>query len=135
MQQAVVGRQAASGGWTRWQTLKEILAIVGALRQIEEPLTSATGLRASIDLLLRLAESAGVEPAWTDRLRRILEDDDVLAIVLAIARFVLPDEAEGDGLAALSAADGAIVESESFVEWLPIVVQALYLLRQLRGGK
>lgn len=128
--------QQAAAGWANWQTLKEILAIVTALQQIREPLTSREGLRASIDLLLRLAEAAGVEPAWTERLRTILENDDVLGIVLAIARFVLPDGDDEEGEPSLETmSGGAIVESEAFVEWLPLVVQVLYLLRRLRGGR
>ena len=41
--------------------LRELLDLLAALREIREPLTSPAGLRASLELLLRLAEFAGPE--------------------------------------------------------------------------
>ena len=68
--------------------LRELLALLEALGAIRDPLHTPEGLRASLELLLRIAEFVGVDPDWTDRVRTILDDPRVFDIVLAVVRYL-----------------------------------------------
>jgi hypothetical protein len=123
--------------------LRELLDLLAALRDIRDPLTSAEGLRASLELLLRLAEFAGVDRAWTDRVRTILDDPHAFDIVLAIVRYVhglMDTEQVVRSIADYDAASGQCLAAESdvaaqdFVDWLPLILEIIALLRELRSG-
>lgn len=70
------------------QRIRDLLELLAGLRSIDQPLTTADGLRASLELLLRLAEFVGIEPSWTDRIRQILNDPRVFELVLAVVRYL-----------------------------------------------
>ena len=112
--------------------LRELLDLLAALRDIREPLTSPEGLRASLELLLRLAEFAGVDHAWTDRIRKILDDPRAFDIVLAIVRYLhglLETEQVVQAIAERNATD---VAAQDFLDWLPLILEIIALLRELR---
>ena len=120
----------------RWSKIRELLALLAELRDIAEPLTSAAGLRQSLELLLRLAEMVGVDPAWTDKLRAILDEPGVFAIVLAIVQYALGVAAARatDEAVHMAAANGDVqLHAADFAAWLPLVIQVIHLLRELRG--
>jgi len=121
----------------RLGTLRDLLALLAALRDLREPVTSPAGLRQSIALLLRLAELVGVEPAWIERLRKILDDPGAFNIVLAVVQYALglaAREAAGTvRLAGCESDEGVEVTAEALAEWLPPVIQIVGLLRQIRG--
>jgi hypothetical protein len=119
--------------------LRDLLRLIGELRDIVDPFTSRDGLRRSIGLLLELAQLMGVSDPWTDRVRAIVDDDRLLDVVLAIIQYLL-------GLASHEVRDGAVrvsmageversvvVEQQSLLDWLPIVVQIINLLKLIRG--
>ncbi len=133
--------------------LRELLSLLGALREVREPLSSPEGLRASLAWLLRVAEFAGAEPAWTQRVRLVLEDPRAFEVVLAIVRYlhalVSGDEATEDAESAAarsaSAAESAggnlqdgspakpdHVSAQAFFDWLPLVLELMAVLRDLR---
>jgi hypothetical protein len=132
--------------------LRELLGLLAAFRDIREPLTSPDGLRASLELLLRLAEFAGMDRAWTDRVRAILDDPRTFDIVLAIVRYlhglIATDEImqtlaehyaadnQSGGMPSRGAAAGRHDESDiaaqDFVDWLPLILEIISLLRDLR---
>ena len=66
--------------------LRELFALLEALRAIREPLSTPEGLRASLELVFRIAEFVGVDRTWTDRVRTILDNPRVFDIVLAVVR-------------------------------------------------
>jgi len=122
--------------------LRELLDLLAALRDIREPLTSPAGLRSSLELLLRLAEFAGVERAWTDRVRRILDDQGAFDIVLAIVRYlhglmateeIARSIAQYDVVAQDTASTGDIA-AQDFLDWLPLILEIIAFLRELRRG-
>ena len=121
----------------RLTTLRDLLALLAALRDLREPVTSPAGLRQSISLLLRLAELVGIEPAWIERLRTILDDPGAFNIVLAVVQYALGLAArEAAGvvrLAGCESDEGIEVTAEALAEWLPPVIQIVGLLRQIRG--
>ncbi|MGE0610278.1 MAG: hypothetical protein AB7O62_24525 [Pirellulales bacterium] len=120
----------------RWNKIRELLALLAGLREIRDPLVSEPGLRQSLELLLRLAEMVGVDPAWTARLRRILAEPGIFAIVLAIVQYALgtPAERTTDDTIRMAAANGAVeLHAADFADWLPLVIQLIHLLRELRG--
>jgi hypothetical protein len=122
--------------------LRELLDLLAALRDIREPLTAPAGLRDSLELLLRLAEFAGVDRASTDRIRRILDDQRAFDIVLAIVRYfhglmateeVVRSIAENNA-AAQGAVSNVDVAAQDFLNWLPLILEIIAFLRELRRG-
>jgi hypothetical protein len=121
--------------------LRELLDLLASLRNIREPLTSPEGLRASLELLLRLAEFAGVDRAWTDRVRTILDDPRAFDVVLAIVRY-LHGLVSGENIIRLIAEEDAAtierlaaeseVAAQDFLDWLPLILEIIALLRELR---
>jgi hypothetical protein len=122
--------------------LRELLDLLAALREIREPLTSPAGLRASLELLLRLAEFAGIDRAWTDRIRRVLDDQRAFDIVLAIVRYlhglmateeIVQSIAQYNASAGEAASRGDIA-AQDFLDWLPLILEIIAFLRELRRG-
>jgi hypothetical protein len=119
--------------------LRELLSLLAELREIRDPLTSAEGRRASLELLLRLAEFSGVNRAWTDRVRTILDDQRSFDVVLAIVRYLhglIATEQVMQILAqhntASSATTATDIHAQDFVDWLPLILEIIALLRELR---
>ncbi|MEX2138677.1 MAG: hypothetical protein WD894_05410 [Pirellulales bacterium] len=121
--------------------LRELLDLLAALRAIRDPLSSPEGLRASLALLLRLAEFAGVDRAWTDRVRAVLDDPRSFDIVLAIVRYlhglmeteqVVRLIAENDAAAVERLAAQNDVAAQDFLDWLPLILEIIALLREFR---
>jgi hypothetical protein len=120
--------------------LRELLDLLAALRDIREPLTSPDGLRASLELLLRLAEFAGIDRAWTDRIRRVLDDQRAFDIVLAIVRYLHGLMATEEivrsiaqyNAAAKNNATTADLAAQDFLNWLPLILEIIAFLRELR---
>jgi hypothetical protein len=146
---------------------RELLDLLAALRDIREPLTTPEGLRASLELLLRLAEFTGVDRSWTDRVRTILDDPRAFDIVLAIVRYLqgliateeimqilggdvgqtfpsanpedvgqtFPSANPGDVGQTFLSANPAKPEpphAQDFLDWLPLILEIIALLRELR---
>ena len=111
---------------------RELLDLLAALRDIRDPLTSAEGLRASLELLLRLAEFAGVDRAWTDRVRTILDDPHAFDIVLAIVRYLHGLLDTEQVVRSIADHDAADVAAQDFLDWLPFILEIVALLRELR---
>ncbi len=86
MNEMMLVRRWPLGAWSR---LRELLQVIADLQDVSAPLTSPEGLRRAVELVLRLGELLGLDPAWLERLRPILTDDGVLNIVLAVWQFVL----------------------------------------------
>jgi hypothetical protein len=115
--------------------LRELLGLLEALRAIREPLSTPDGLRASLELLLRLAEFVGVDPSWTTRVRTILDDPRVFDIALAVVRYLdglVDGEISARYLAEKEATAATAFEARDFVEWFPLVLQIIALVRELR---
>lgn len=119
--------------------LRDLVRIIGALRDIEDPFASREGLRQSISLLLELAGLLGVPTEWADQVRAIIGDDRLLEVFLAVLQYVL-------GLAEHAVEDGSVrvwvqgrpdravtVDQKSLLDWLPLVVQIIGLLKLIRG--
>jgi hypothetical protein len=107
--------------------MRDVLELVGRIRQIQEPITSPGSLRQTIELVLHFAQLLGLSTELTDRLRQILADENVFQIVLATVRFVLGElgmETADGKLRVSFAEDGtAVIEPQDFLSWLPIAVK------------
>ena len=120
--------------------LRELLDLLAALREIREPLTSPDGLRSSLELLLRLAEFAGIDRAWTDRVRRVLDDQRAFDIVLAIVRYLhglMATEEIVRSIAQYNSAENQTASTpnlaaQDFLDWLPLILEIIAFLRELR---
>lgn len=120
--------------------LRDLLRLLSELRALRDPLTSPEGLRQAIELVLRLATTFGLDQSLADSLRTIISDERIFQLVLAVIRYVagvLQLEGEmADGrlrFNSLDSAQATEVEMRSFLEWLPIVIQLLELIRGFRG--
>ena len=112
--------------------LRELLDLLAALRDLREPLTSPEGLRVSLELLLRLAEFAGVDRAWTDRVRSILDDPRAFDIVLAIVRYLHGLMDTEQVVQSIADRDATDVAAQDFLDWLPLILEIMALLREFR---
>lgn len=126
-------------GINRFATIRDILDLIRRIGDIGEPITTPEGLGKAIEILLRFAELVGIDPEWTDKLRTIVKDENVFLIVLAIVRFVLgmPSRQAAPNEFHVLMHDGGtlVVDAQSFLQWLPVVLQIISLIRQIRGGK
>lgn len=123
----------------RLAALRQVLDLIAALRQPDQPLTTAPGLHNALARLAQVAEAFGIDGAWLDRLKQVLADPAVFNIVLAIVQYLsgLGGKEQADGSVHIQAAPGAAaihVDAQSLIDWLPLVVQLLGLLQHIRGG-
>jgi hypothetical protein len=116
----------------RWRDILELLA---ALRRLPDPFASADGLRQAIALLVRLAEIVGIDDAWTERLRQIVTDPALLKLVLAIIDYLAYLVADKPRGPATALAEVDHIDAQGLAEWLPIVLEIIRLIKQLRGGQ
>ena len=117
--------------------MHDVLALIGRIRQLQEPITSPDGLRQTIELVLHFAQLLGVSGELTDRLRQILADENVFQIVLSIVRFLLGmaggESPAGNLRASFDVGNTRRIEQQDLLSWLPIVVQIINLIRLIRG--
>lgn len=116
----------------RLERVWRLVELVLELRTIRDPLTTETGLRQAVGVLLRLAEMVGLDAELVDRLRQIVEDDHVLGIVLAVLRYVARSTGL-EGARGEVSAEEVRVDAAGLVEWLPWAWQIARLVWLLRG--
>ncbi len=120
----------------RLQRLSRLAKLMQLLRTFSGPLTTPENLRQALNTLLEVAGLVGLDDEWVNRLEQILNDENVFQIVLAIVRALSgwSGAVGGDNqLRVSSVSQQVTVHAQAFVDWLPIVVQLIQLLRQLRG--
>lgn len=124
--------------------VKEILRLINLLRETDQPLTTADGLRQTIAVVLQFAELAGLDQAWLDRLRAIAEDPTSFNLLLAIVQYVdsLMDRDQHQVAFGVNARQQralsqqqALAAAHEFSDWLPVIVQLVVLLRRTSGSK
>jgi hypothetical protein len=118
----------------------DLLGLIGDIRNITAPLTTADGLRQTLALILKMADMLGIDPTWTNRLASILSDNGVFNVVLAIIQYLtgVAGAQQADNTIRVRIAVGepeVIVDETAFTTWLPLVLQLLGLLRQIRGNQ
>lgn len=129
--------QAPLGSLSR---LRDLLSLLADIRGITAPLTSADGLKQTLTLVLHLADTLGIDPAWTSRLGAILSDPGVFNVVLAIIQYLSgvagAEKSDNTIRVQLTASEPeVIVDESSFITWLPLVIQLISLVRQIRGNQ
>lgn len=120
----------------RFQRIGRIAQLLRLLQKFNGPLTSPENLREALGALLEVAGLVGLDQEWIERLEHIRNDEHVFQIVLAVVRAISgwSGAVAGDNQVRVSSASQQVtVSAQSFVDWLPIVVQIIQLLRQLRG--
>jgi|GEM_PF-3375451 len=137
MNEAIALAQVPLGSLSK---VRDLLSLIAALRDISAPLTTAEGLRQSLAVVLRLADMLGIDPAWSNRLAAILRDEGVFNVVLAIIQYLtgVAGKQQADNTLRVrieSSAREVIVDEASFATWLPLVIQLISLLRQIRGNQ
>jgi hypothetical protein len=137
MNEMMLIRRWPLGAWSR---LRELLQAIADLQDLDASFTTADGLRRAVELVLKLGELLGLDPAWLDRLRPIVTDDGVLNIVLAVWQFIVGARHEVDANDAVRCRvagheQPVVVSQQALADWLPIVVQLISLLRIVRGAR
>jgi len=117
--------------------LRDLLRLISELRAVGD-ITTPDGLRRAIELVLNFAVLLGLEESFVERLRRILEDERVFELALAIVRYLAGlvefNGVTSEGRLQLAAVGEAPIEVETrgFIEWLPLILQVIELIRRLR---
>lgn len=127
----------ASGWLDRTSKLRQILDLLAAVRDLDGSLIERDGLRAYVALVLRFAELFGLDAAWIERLRGVLDNEAALELLLALVRFAASwmsrfDAETNDEVRAALAATPT-VDAAALAEWLPLVLWLLETWRRLRG--
>ncbi len=121
----------------RFTKIRELIDVIASLRDLSEPITTPEGLRQTVELLARVARLVGIDPAWIDRLLSILDDEATFRVVLAVVHFVLQNVSRiavgGAVRISLTEDDDVHLTAHAFVDWLPLVMQIINLLGQLRA--
>ena len=117
------------------QELHDVLALLALAPDLREPLTTESRLRQAIEIMLWLADRLGIDPEWVDRLRLVLANEHVFRIVLAIAQYVssILDENFDEAEAARLKFSQASIDGQTFLQWLPLVLELISLWQRLRG--
>ena len=84
---------------------------------------------------MRLAEIVGIDDAWSGRLRQIVTDPALFNLVLAIVQYLAHLIADKPRDAVITLADVDDIDAQGLAEWLPVVLEILRLLKQLRGDQ
>jgi hypothetical protein len=118
--------------------IREILATIRSIRELADPITTATGLQQAIALLEQLATQLGVNPQWIQDLNTILANptvfNDVLAIVQYLSGLAGHEQPNGTLQVTLAGTQTAVtVDPQGFLNWLPLIAQILSILSQIRA--
>lgn len=119
-----------SAAWQRLAQIRELLDLVNEVRALDDPFASPDDFRRLITLVVRLGSAFGFDSAWLERFERLLTDDDLVAVVLAITHYVL----HSTGVKATNAVEPLVVDAQSYADWLPLVIELVQLVRKLRGA-
>ncbi|MCE9604586.1 MAG: hypothetical protein K8U03_06730 [Planctomycetia bacterium] len=117
--------------WERLGRLRDVLELLAAVRDLDAPLDSPEQFRKLIALVVRLGGLFGIDDAWVERLNTILTDDDLVQVVLAIVHYVLHRTSRDAGDRAILTQS---IDRQSYIDWLPIVVELIRIVRQIRGA-
>jgi hypothetical protein len=121
----------------RFASLRQLFELVSQIGRLSEPITSAAGLRKAIEIVVSLARLVGIDAALVDRLQAALDNEAVFGVVLALVRLAEHAVASGEfddrGLDFGPADTDVVLTSQAIVDWLPIVLELIALLRALRG--
>jgi hypothetical protein len=117
----------------------ELLDLVGDFRDLQGELDSPEGFRRAAELTLRLAELLGVDGAWIERLRALLAEESTFRLALALVQFVLHRagrKAEAGAIrVSLAERDEVHLTAHAFLDWLPLVMEIVNLVRRIQEMK
>ncbi len=130
--------QSPSVSLARFSRIRQTLAVISALRRVRQPFTTPQGLKQSLELLLQLGRATGLDRPGLAPLQRMVEDEEAFQVVWAIVQYLGGLVCHEHGTAetlTLTARDGSqtSVSTAAFFRWLPLVVQVMSLLRQIRA--
>jgi hypothetical protein len=124
--------------------LGSLLDLLDELRQAAASLATPDGLQNAISTLVKIANALGMDPTWTAQLQTILNDPNIFEVALVIVRFLnslvpgggQPASAPGSVASGSATPSGKVtLDSQAFIDWLPIVIQILQLIQQVVAGK
>ena len=118
------------------ERLSDILQLIADQRGGD--ITSPDGLRRAIEFVSEIAALMGMDEGFIERVRKILADEQVFQVVLSIVQYLGGVLRTAGGprdsrirFEAIDDSHGTIIESEDFLEWLPVVLQTLELIQRL----
>ncbi|MEX2118898.1 MAG: hypothetical protein WD847_04745 [Pirellulales bacterium] len=120
----------------RLKAIRQMLELAASLRLIGD-LTTSDGLRRAISAMLEFAELLGIDAQRVQWLRGVLLDEGVLNILAALVQYAWGRTTQTPAQAdqpPLDSSDGS-AELQGIEDWLPLILEILKLIRQLRGGR
>jgi hypothetical protein len=120
----------------RLKAIRQMLELAASLRLIGD-LTTSDGLRSAISAMLEFAELLGIDAQRVQWLRGVLLDEGVLNILAALVQYAWGRTTQTPAQADQPPLDssGGSAELRGIEEWLPLILEILKLIRQLRGGR
>ena len=115
--------------------VQQVLALLGDIRNLAQPLASAAGLEQALSSLVQLASLLGVNSAWISRVQSILADPAVFNVVLLIVQQLL-DVGSSTGTPSPSPAPtqaSVMIDEQTLGQWLPFIAEIISLIQQIRG--
>lgn len=112
--------------------LERVQVLLEELRSIQQPLTTPTGFRPTIAVLLEIAEIAHVDERWQQRLKDLQEDEENELTVVGLLRFLLAEDGKEFpvGHLRVQVADDVVIKIDpiSVAQWLPTAIQLIQLV-------
>jgi hypothetical protein len=116
--------------------LRRIQVLLGELRAVQMPLSSFSGLRCTLAILLEIAVIAQIDGGWQQRLKDLQEDEECALIVVGLLRFLIDENNKAFPVGSLrvQVADNLVIQIDpvSLARWLPTTIQLIQLV-QLAG--
>jgi hypothetical protein len=124
----------------------DLLSLLRGVRNLPE-LDTPEGLKAAFELVVQVGDMLGLDPDFLERIRQALDDEELLGVLAAIARYVLglmsgseqvatvQDLNTGDSVTVLVDRDNEkVVTNQSIATWLPLILQVIGLVRHIRDS-
>jgi len=116
-------------------SLQSLLALLKKLQQLAQPLATADGLRQALEMLVQIGGAAGLNSAWIAQLQSLLSDQNAFNTVLSIIAYIESLLGSGNTTASVAAAPAELaIDAQTLADWLPIVLQILQLIQNIRGN-
>jgi hypothetical protein len=123
------------GPFERLTKLRDVLDLVAAVRDLDDPFGSIDQFRKLVELVGRLGAFFGVDQTWLDRWESLLTDDKQAQAVLAVVQYVVSLSAKPTTtIRATDAIPAVVVDRQTYTDWLPLVVEFLQFVLRLRGA-
>jgi hypothetical protein len=117
-------------------SLRDLLNLLASLRELSNPFSSADDLRTSIELLLNVGLTLGLDSKWLAWLQSIHDNPQLLSLVVAIGQYLenLIEPAQPTQTTTSTQLHSAEAGAAAAIQWknlLPLITEIAQLLEHL----